>query len=57
MQEKPNYYAIIPATVRYDEKLKANEIITKEINYPGLDVFRLFPYAIDRGWDYSVRLF
>lgn len=25
MQEKPNYYAIIPATVRYDEKLKANE--------------------------------
>ncbi len=25
MQERPNYYAIIPATVRYDKKLKANE--------------------------------
>ena len=24
-QEQPNYYSIIPATVRYDEKLKANE--------------------------------
>lgn len=23
--EKPNYYAVIPATVRYDEKLRANE--------------------------------
>ena len=25
MEEKPNYYAVIPANVRYDEKLKANE--------------------------------
>lgn len=25
MKEKPNYYAIIPATVRYDTRLKANE--------------------------------
>ena len=25
MEEKPNYYAIIPASVRYDENLKANE--------------------------------
>lgn len=25
MEEKPSYYAIIPATVRYDERLKANE--------------------------------
>lgn len=25
MQERPNYYAVIPATVRYDERLKANE--------------------------------
>ena len=25
MEEKPNYYAIIPATVRYDNTLKANE--------------------------------
>lgn len=25
MQERPNYYAIIPANVRYDKELKANE--------------------------------
>lgn len=25
MKEQPNYYSIIPATVRYDDKLKANE--------------------------------
>lgn len=25
MEEKPNYYSIIPATVRYDSNLKANE--------------------------------
>lgn len=25
MEEKPNYYAIIPAHVRYDEDLRANE--------------------------------
>lgn len=25
MEEKPNYYAIIPATIRYDNTLKANE--------------------------------
>lgn len=25
MEEKPNYYAIIPAEVRYDPKLRANE--------------------------------
>jgi DnaD/phage-associated family protein len=25
MEEKPNYFAIIPATVRYDNNLKANE--------------------------------
>ena len=25
MDEKPNYYAIIPAEVRYDEKLRASE--------------------------------
>ena len=25
MEEKPNYYAIIPANVRYDENLRANE--------------------------------
>lgn len=25
MEEKPNYYAIIPAEVRYDEKLRASE--------------------------------
>lgn len=25
MEERPNYYAIIPAEVRYDENLKANE--------------------------------
>lgn len=25
IEEKPNYYAIIPANVRYDENLKANE--------------------------------
>ena len=25
MQERPNYYAVIPATVRYDKRLKANE--------------------------------
>lgn len=25
MEEKPNYYAVIPANVRYDNELKANE--------------------------------
>lgn len=25
MEERPNYYAVIPANVRYDENLKANE--------------------------------
>ena len=25
MEDKPNYYSIIPATVRYDKELKANE--------------------------------
>lgn len=25
MAETPNYYAIIPANVRYDKELKANE--------------------------------
>ena len=25
MEERPNYYAIIPANVRYDEELRANE--------------------------------
>ena len=25
MNEKPNYYAIIPANVRYDNELRANE--------------------------------
>ena len=25
MEEKPSYYAIIPANVRYDKNLKANE--------------------------------
>lgn len=25
MEEKPNYFAIIPANVRYDKELKANE--------------------------------
>ena len=25
MEEKPNYYAVIPAEVRYDKTLKPNE--------------------------------